>query len=218
MKNIKYVLLVILLFLTINVKAANICDTKEFSRLKELAKKIEFDYDYTVNGDVVDFSIHAVNLNEDLKVLVIRNYYTDDYRQFKGTTEATLNGFSNGERVVITIKGFVPNPCSGETVLTKTVKLPYYNFFYNEKQCEGNEDFKYCKILIDSNINETEYNRQLGIYLANKEKNNNNIEPEKEETKDYTKLYFIIGGTILVIVISSILIANIAKRRKKNKL
>ena len=63
MKNIKYVLLVILLFFAINVKAAETCDTKEYNRLKELAKKVEFDYDYYMdnNGEVL-FSIHAVIL------------------------------------------------------------------------------------------------------------------------------------------------------------
>ena len=216
MKNIKTILFVVLLFFVINVSAETECDTKEFSRLKELAKKVEFDYDYQVVDGVADFSIHAVNLNEDLKVLIINNYYSGDYRQFSGDSEATLSGFTSGERVVVTIKGFVPNACSGVTVYTKTIKLPYYNIYYKDFECKGNEDFKYCKKLLTNNITEKEYYTQLEKYLQNKYEQKSSDDPSPiSSNKD---LFLIIGGAILIIGIISFLINLIVKRRKKNKL
>ena len=217
MKNIKYVILALLLSITLNVKADNnTCDLKEFSRLKELAKKIEFDYEFKVVNGVGEFAIHAVNLNKDLKVMVIYDYFNDDYVEFKGTSEATVGGFIPGERIAISINGFVANPCSGETVLTKSIKLPYYNIFYDRDRCQGNEDFKYCKELIDNSITQEEFNQQFELYLKNKEAPVK--EEEKVEAKDNTTLYLIIGGIVLALAIISILVINIIKRRNKNKL
>ena len=174
MKKIKYLLPIILLLLTLNVKADEKCQTSEYSRLKELAQKIEFDYDYILVDGVANFSIKAVNLNSDLKVIIIEDYYRDKYKEFKdnSTHIATLNGFKSGERVAVTIKAFVPNWCSGTTLLTKTVKLPYYNYFYDENECKGNEDFKYCKVLLDSNITQDTFNKEFEIYRTEKIKDN----------------------------------------------
>ena len=216
MKRIKYLLFVILLLLSFNVKAET-CESSEMTRLKELAKKVEFDYDYKIDGEEASFSINAVNLNEDLMVLIIKNYYAGDYREFKGDTKATLTGFSEGEKVVITIKAFVPNPCSGNTVTTKTIKLPYYNKYYDEEKCKGNEDFKYCKELIDRNINENEFNKQFELYLKNKEEKQKE-EPEKKVEETNNLFIFIIVGIVLIIVISTFLIMSIIKRRRKNRL
>ena len=216
MKNIKTIILVVILFLAVNVKADNMCDSKELSRLKELAKKVEFDYGYNIKGNDIEFYIHAVNLNEDLKVLIIEDYFNDDYKEFKGENEATLNGFKSGEKVIITIKGFVPNPCSGVTVYSKTIRLPHYNIFYNRSKCEGNEDFKYCKELIDVNISKEEYDRQFELYLKDKEEKNKKNNKDKEESN--TQLYIMIGAGVVILGLSSALIINVVKRRKKNKL
>lgn len=217
MKKLGYLLFVILILITVNVKADDNCDSKELARLKELAKKIEFDYDYKLVDEKAVFSINAVNLNEDLKVLIIKDYYSDNYREFKNNSEhkATLDNFSSGERIVVTIKGFVPNWCSGKTVLTKTIKLPYYNYYYDEEKCNGNEDFKYCKILINSNISEKEFNKQFELYLKNKEAKNT---PSNEVSKNNTSLYLMIAGGVLLVAMIIILVNAIIKRRKKNML
>ncbi len=216
MKKIKYLILVMLVFFTINVKAADSCDTKELNRLKELAKKIEFDYDYTVVDGNANFSIHAINLNEELKALIIKDYYNGDYREFIGNTEATLDGFTSGERIVITIKAFVPNACSGETVFTKTIKLPYYNIFYNEKDCTGFEDFKYCKPILNNNITQKEF---YDSYLAYRAEILEKLNKKDEEvTSSNMDIYFLIGGAVLIIAIIVAYVSYVVKRNKRNKL
>lgn len=219
MRSLKYVVLAMLLALSMNVKAADSdCDKEENARLKELAQKVEFDYDYKLADDKAIFSINAVNLNEELKVLIIKDYLNDDYKEFKdnSTHKATMSGFESGEKVTITIKGYVPNWCSGKTMLTKTIRLPYYNYFYDEEKCKGNEDFKYCKQLIDSNISQSEFDKQFEAYLKNKEKKEEPIEIKPVET-DYT-LYYIIGGVVLAIIVIVVIVSSIIKRRKKNML
>ena len=219
MRKLKYVVLVVLLVLSFNVKASDSdCDKKENARLKELANKVEFDYDYKLAGDKAVFSINAVNLNEELKVLIIKDYYNDDYKEFKdnSTHKDTLDGFESGEKVTITIKGYVPNWCSGKTMLTKTIRLPYYNYFYDEEKCKGNEDFKYCKQLIDSNITQSEFDKQFELYLKSKEPKEEPVDTKPVDTDN--TLYYIIGGGVLVVIVGVVIVSSIIKRRKKNML
>ena len=218
MKRIKCLLLVLLLFVTINVKAASNCDSKELVRLKDLAKKVEFDYTYKLENNKALFSINAVNLNKELKVLVIENYYEGKYKEFKdsATHTATIDNFEGGSKVSITIKAFVPNWCSGETLLTKVVKIPYYNDNYDEEKCKGHEDFKYCKLLVDKKLSQEEFNKQYEAYLKNKDKNE---KPINNETSDNnTTLYLIIAGVVLIIVLTTYVVMSVVKRRKKNSL
>ena len=217
MKKLKYVLFLLLIVLSFDVKAEDRCDKDELARLKALANKVEFDYDYKLVDEKAVFSINAVNLNEDLKVLIIEDYLNDNYKEFKDNSEhkATLDGFEPGERVTVTIKGYVPNWCSGKTVLTKTVKLPYYNYFYSEEKCKGYEDFKYCKQLVDGNITEKEFEKQFETYKKNKEKNET---PIVEPAKDNTNMYMIIGGAVIVVVIITVVVILIIKRKRRYSL
>ena len=214
------ILFVLLVSITFNVNAKDNCDSKEFLRLKELAQKLEFDYEYKLVNDEAIFSVNVVNLNEDLKVVIMENYYNEQYKEFKddGTGKGELNGFKSGERVVVTTKAFVPNWCSGKTVLTKTIKLPYYNNYYDEEKCKGNEDFKYCNILIDKKISEEDFNKQFENYLKQKENKENNSENNQNENNDHTKLFIIIGVGVVIVVLISVIVAGIIKRRKRNSL
>jgi hypothetical protein len=217
MKKILMMLFAIIVIFTVNVKAEDNCDPKELSRLKELAKKVEFDYDYElVNGQAV-FSINAVNLNEDLKVLIIEDYYSEKYQEFKdsSTHTATIKNFKPGEKITVTIKAFVTNWCSGKTITTKLVKLPFYNYNYDETKCKGHEDFKYCKLLIDKDITKEEFDKQYENYLK---KGEDTPKEEEKETKDYTQMYLIIGGGLLSIIAIGLSVRYIIKTKKKNSL
>lgn len=216
MRRIKYLLLVVLLMLTFNVKAVDDhCDKTELNRLKELARKVEFDYDYKLVDNKAVFSITAINLNSDLEVLIIEDYFSLNYKEFKnnGTGKGTLNNFNPGEKVVVTIKGYVANFCSGKTVLTKTVKLPYYNYYYDAEKCNGNEDFKYCKQLIDSNITKESFDNEFALYLKNKEAK----QEEEAKEKDNKTIYIIIGIVSGILVVGAITMI-IVNTRKKNAL
>ena len=222
MKKIKYVLFLILIVFSFNVKAANdTCDRNEILRLKEIAKKVEFDYDYKVVNRVASFSIKAVNLNKEIKVRIIEDYYKGKYREFKddGSHTATLDDFSTGQKVPITITAYVSNKCSGEVLSKQTIKLPYYNYFYSPDRCKGNEDFKYCKLLITENIDEAKFEKEFFTYL--KAKIDNQIEEEKTTSEYNDKVRYIIIGVVSFIVLIlaiMIIIRNVSRIKKKNSL
>ena len=217
MKKIKCLLLILLVFLVVNVKADNKCEKEELTRLKELAKKVEFDYDYKLVNEQVIFSITAINLDDDLKVMIVDDYYSDKYREFKNNSDHsnTIDGFKSGEKVSITIEGFVPNWCSGTRLLTKTIKLPYYNYFYDEDLCRGYEDFKYCKELIDTNITKETFDAQYVLFAESKEVNNNE---ENNLMNSIWKWVMIIASIIVALAIIAIIVLSIIKKVKKNRL
>ncbi|MBQ6816817.1 MAG: hypothetical protein IJO27_00125, partial [Bacilli bacterium] len=145
--NYKKILFIIICISTfINVDA--VCDSQRLNELKNKASKIEFIYDYTKNSNSeINFKITAVNLDEEIKTLIIKDYYMDDYREFKynKNKQSSLSGFKSGERVKVTFKAYTTDECSGKTVYSKTVSLPYYNNYYNSSQCKQYPKFKYCE-------------------------------------------------------------------------
>lgn len=217
MRKVRCLLLVLLLFLAINVNASSNCDTKELARLKEIAKKVEFDYSYKLDNGKAVFAINAVNLNSEVKVLIIDNYYESKYKEFSdsSTHTATINNFEGGSKVTITMKAFVPNWCSGETLLTKIIKIPYYNDNYDEAKCKGHEDFKYCKLLVDKKLSKEEFDKQFETYLKNQEKTE---KPIDNKDSNNNQIYFIIGGVVLIIALTVFVVMSVVKRRKKNSL
>ena len=220
MKKIRYVLFIVTMLLCVNVYAANDkCTTEELNRLKELASKVEYSYDYKIDNDgAVDFSITATNLNQDIRVVIIEDYYRDKFTEFVDrdkTHTGTLNGFHSGDRVQITIQGYVPNGCAGKKLLTKTVKIPYYNYYYDDEKCKGNEDYKYCKLLLDDNITEKKFNDGLAEYVKNRAKTTTEEVVEKKEPWKYVG---IIGVIVFAVVVIVVVAKQIEKRRKKNSL
>lgn len=228
MKYIK-LLLLLTLFFCINIEVNAACDPNVLKDLKEIAKKVEFSYDYTVrtetNSDegtfiIVDFDIMAVNLNENIKTLIIDDYYMDDYKEFKynKSKQYTLKGFSSGEKVNVTFKAWVNNECAGETVYTKTISLPYYNTFRDREECILYPDFKYCKDeIVNSLISNNMFMNEFEKYLNN-DKNDEVIEENPKTEKNYSEY---IGLAIIVIIIAMaimLIVLKIVKERKKKEL
>ena len=215
---------VFILSIVLKVNADNTCDKNELQRLKELANGVEINYTYEIKEEMNDgmlikypvFSLEANNLNEDLKVLIIENYYKDMYKEFKynDTKKAVIKGFKEGEKIKITIKAYVPNKCSGKTLITKTIKTPYYNNYYNLDSCMKYPDFKYCTEFMDQIITNEEFSRELNKYIDSKEVK---VEEKIENKRDWSILY-IASGIIIFLLIITIISSIIAKKRRKNSL
>ena len=211
----KRIFLICMMLFTFNVYAK--CDSNELNRLKELAKKVEFTYQYTGDKNNQYFDITASNLHEDLKVLIIKDYYMDDYQEFKYNSKKTfkLSKFENDSKVKITIKAFVPNECSGETVYTKTIDLPFYNSYQNSNECLQYPDFKYCQEFLDNSISKTTFDSALHDYIEDKE--NISSEDPVEEKKDYGFIIFLVV-IILLVIMGTFGIMLVIKNKKANEL
>lgn len=219
MKFRKIIIIVILLFCFIKVEAS--CDNNRFNELKSIAERVEFKYDYnTDNKSNPSFTITAMNLNQEVKPLIIKNYYTDDYREFKytSTKQSSLTGFKAGESVKITFKAYTADDCAAETVLTKIIKLPYYNSFYNTDICKNNRSFKYCQSELSSySISESLFNKELNNYLNNKDNNSNNDNSNNEDNKNSFHIDEYIGLIIIIFIILLLIVLIIIKIKQVKK-
>ena len=220
MKYIRYVLIIFIFLFTINVHAS--CETKEFARLKSKAKEVQFSYELVEDnsGDyfTISYDITAVNLDPELKVLIINDYYLDDYVEFKynDSKESTLKYFTPGDKVVITVKAHVANDCSGDTLLTKTISLPYYNDFYFSNECQTYPDFEYCKSkLLDKNVSSTEIYDKYYAMLNNE---NNKIDNNINIIKDYNYVAVMVVVVIVIILIITTIIIIAKKKYKRSQL
>jgi len=218
-------ILLMILLVNYNVDAKHDCDKDEKKRLKALAEKVEFTYDYELvetrgeNNRVVvepSFKITAINLHPDIKVTIMEDYFMDRYREFKdgNNTSASLGGFLAGEKVPITIYGYVANPCSGVEVYKKYIKLPYYNSFSEDERCERYPDFKYCNDLLTSPVKESIFESEFKHYIDDL---NKEVVKDKEEEKkvDIVLVLEIVGGVAILITIATFVGI---KWRKKNSL
>ncbi len=221
MKKVLYVFSLLIISVAFNTLADEVCPSSEFKRLKELANKVEFNYDYKLidsiedenSYDDVDFTITATNLNEDLKVLIINDYYQGDYLEFKDNANhsSSLSGFFAGDRITVTIKGYTDNKCSGETILTKTIKLPYLNVYYNKSFCKDNPNFKYCTELVDQTIDNKTYESELEKYL-----NNTDDDVIEGAVKGTNSLVFIIVGIFALSLIAAGVTIYVINKKRRN--
>ncbi len=217
-------LIIVFLFiisLIVNIKA-DTCSNTEMTRLKKLAEKVEFTYDYEIQKDensdgtyeYPKFKITANNLNSELKVLIVNDFYNNDYREFKYNDKksSTLDNFYEGENVTVTIKAYTANACSSKTVLTKQVKLPYYNYLYDEELCKEYPDFDYCVKLTEKELTLDEYNRAYNDYMSYTE------EDIVEENNTNNMIYIYIGGGVVVLIIIILGTISIINKKKRGSL
>lgn len=221
MKRIKYLLPVLLFFITFNVKAIDACTNEEMVRLRELAKQVQFKTDYEINttettndagekiiNDVdVLYKIQIINDNEDLRYY----YKLSSQKEKKQVSSNDLSNmsFPDGEKLQISIYSYTTNLCTDELLKTETIDLPAYNIYYylNQDKCKSNPDFKYCKEFMNVEINNEEIEKQFDKYLEEK-----NFKQASNFLKENI-IYILIG--IVVIITGLIFGLKIFKKRKK---
>ena len=212
MKKIIYAFCLFLIYFSyLNVFAIDKCTSSEMARLKELANNVKFNYNHKF--EMVDEEYHEIwssynfeilNFNNDLKIYVNGKDDLIDINTFKN------RDFSSGE-VVFYIYSYTNNLCTDELLKKVQIDLPLYNeyYYFNKDKCSEYPEFKFCKEFMNiSDYNFEEIDKEFQEYIKKEDKNN-------FINKDNYKLYFIIGGFSLVLIIGvSILI--IIKKKGKN--
>lgn len=213
-------LFIILFFIHLDVFA---CDANRLSELRAIAEKVDFTYEYQKINNDVKFTITAFNLNKEIKPLIIKDYYLDDYQEFKYNTnkQSSLSGFEPGTRVKVTFNAYTTDSCGGSTVYTKTISLPYYNQFYNSSECQQYPNFKYCQSeLLTSSISSSQFASELKQFLKQEEDkpitdNNSANEKNNNLLDEYKGLILIIFIAIILIIL---IIMKIKQVKKSNRL
>ena len=218
--KIKYGLLIILFFITLNVYAIEECTSEEMARLKELASNFEIKYTYEIGDtkeedDELDtkyasYKLKVYNANENLRLTLVKMKQQEEKIQWSDVENKT---YYEGTNLKYKLYSRTTNLCTDILLKTITVKIPYYNEFYERHQaeCEENKDFKYCKEFIEEDIKQTEIEKEFKKYIQDSKKQSTSkfMYNLFNVLKDYI---YIIVGVILIIVL---VIVYIFKRKRR---
>lgn len=229
----KKIMFIIGIFVTffcyMNVYAADACESSELSRLRKLAEKVEFDYSYEIkeieNDDnllvrFAEYNLNVVNLNSEIQVYVTdtKSNITKMVKASNGNS-GSVGTFFDGDTLEIKIQAYTRNACSGKTIITKKIKLPYYNVFSTYNICQNDDFCGICSEFLDHEYSVEEFKKDVDKCYATRNhelidnitKNNSNNNDNL--SKSYLWYYF--GGIALLLIIMIILL--IFSKRKKRK-
>lgn len=230
MRKIFFVITMLFIF-NLGVKA-NTCDTKEVSRLIELANRVRINYDvgkiwvenFAAHESVMDkvevdnFYLTIYNLTEDLFVIITNNKNDDetvviyeDLKDGKYSLDTRDNLFEITE---YTFRVYAKNdPCKMRELRTIKYTKPITNQLYFFETCQKNLDVPVCQQYITKklNINFSE----LDEYIENYKKNNIGVVTTKKVNNEKSFIdkykYYILG--LGVVVFGSLTFFVIKKRR-----
>lgn len=214
MKIFKFLFMIFLSFIVINVNALEDCTSSEMERLTELANNVKIDYSYTIEESdyqdvllIYDIKIH--NLNDDLKI-----YYQVENNSDKiliNNNQPTLEGYGEGETLTFSIYAYTTNRCVNKRLRTITVTLPVYNDYYyiNKDKCSEYPDFKYCQEFMD--------NKELAIEEIDIKFEEYINDLKKDEIKNHFKMNYIYYGLGIIVLIVLIIVIIVLKRQKNKK-
>ena len=178
-KLIFSITLFLMVFLPYKVNA--LCSDSEIIRLQNIAKNINYSYEYDETEE--KFSITFTNLNDEI---IIRSSTTG--RSYNGIKEIKINDFISGNyKFNIYAKD---NKCTKDILATKYIELPYYNVFYNSELCDGINNYSYCQKWQKNSVS-------YDVWYSKVTKYRNSIKEVKKEEIDNSGLFDKIGNIIM---------------------
>lgn len=218
MKNIKYILVILLtFFISTNISNA-VCDTTEKNKLNSEALKIKTSYEemtgildpseYTPPDGLTDeeinnyvahytyFKIYIANLTENLYV-VVENNITKEKKTF--TYEESENGTVSFDweelrtlvNYKITVYSSSKTGCPDTKLHTLTLTMPRYNSYSEQSVCKGAEDFYLCYKYLS--VDSVDFNKFMELVTKYKEgkidKSGQEIEEPKKEEKGFSNFF-----------------------------
>lgn len=193
MKKVAF-MFVLFFVMTTSIKAS--CDDEEVVRLSKIANNVTTSYRY--NEETKTFELTFTNLTKELVITNLSNnqIYNED-------VEFTIKNLKSGSyKFNITSSD---TSCTGETMVTKFISLPYYNEYHDSVYCKGIENYSYCIKWVQEKISEDDLKKKTTEY---RESLNKKVKTEViEETtldkviktiqKIYVKYYYIILPLII---------------------
>lgn len=194
----KIIFFLIILFSMIpNAKAE--CSDEEMIRLSKIANNITTSYEY--DEKTKSFNITFTNANKKLLIKDVANdkYYNENF-------EFTIKNFKSGD-YKFNIESSDIN-CTEDVLVTKYIKLPFYNKYYDTEDCEGIKEYSYCSKWIEKEIPYDIFKKKTSEYkesLIKEQKVEKIEEPLSEKIKNvvteiYVKYYYIILPTIITLL------------------
>lgn len=210
----RYLLFIMVLTIIIPSKIKAICDDSEVSLMQQYSKDITYNYTYNEKNDKVTFDIIFTNLKNiiSIKSPLDNKYYTN-------YSEITIKNLQPGEGYNFEI--YSSNLCPSTPLKTLYIEMPGYNKYYNDKICEGIEEFKYCQKWINLPFGYDRLSSEVNKYKKeinekkekNKQTNNSFLAKLKKLIEKYFSTKYLL---ILSIMITLGIIIMVLRDRKSN--
>lgn len=186
MKQLKYILIFIILVFIPNIVKADDCSVINTSRLKKIASNITTKYDYIENLPAagygsVNFTVTISNVISDIYIMKVDNYDNQLGTVYYGDSnnQVAISGLSEGTSYHFLAFGNTDNECKGTLVYEFYVTTPNYNKYYTNALCEKVPDYKFCQKWVNTNQTEEEFTNNINEYIKS-------LEEEETPTGDET--------------------------------
>lgn len=208
-KNLKLMIFMLILLTFPTFINADAC-----SDAKKDAANVKLSYEFFYDEDDVGyFKIKVNNVKNNITV------YTD-YGEPITNGEYDVMALDTTQKIVFPV--YSNNDQCNEPIYEISLKLPLYNNYSDYKICEGIEDFKYCKQLIDEDILPEQIREKIIAYRDVVAENRNlkkyeNIDDAlvlSDENKENKNSLILISVLIFLAVILCIIIVIYLKRKK----
>lgn len=195
------------LLLLFPFKTSAECDYKRLADLSKIASNVNLSYSYLIgeNGEP-KFFVNISNLTNDI-------YMVDyDNNIISGVFEKEFEYYS-GSNMRFIIYSNDPN-CYGEKIMTKYLKIPKFNSFFNTDECKNNPNFKYCSLWAKNDISDDAFKAELNNYLNDINTIDNKAKVNDDTSDNNYLLYIVLPSVILFIFLIVIFIKRLFIKRK----
>lgn len=208
-------LFIMFMLFNIGIVKADICDSNDIARLKEIAKNVSVSYEY-INNENEDVQEEKNEPSEEGTLTIVNTYnieisnatdeiYLKDENGNEYHLSDSINGVISTTANAGTVKYYVySSNCFNKLLRTITIELDKYNVYANYKECEGisSEELEICDKWYQGNLDYDTFMKKIEEYNTNQNSIKNN----------YMKyLYIVVSGTVLIILIV-ILVIRFKKR------
>lgn len=211
----KYYLLLLLLFLIIPYKVNAYydvlderCTLEVRTELQKTASNISYRL-YKVGDENITYNLELYNVPGNIRITDIDGNEIVDVINLKPGKSITLNLYANENSY-----------CNGFKVTSLYVGAPYYNKYYKDKLCEGNDDYYLCNENTEVNLSYEEFKKELTDHISDKDnkKQNMDVVTEKKGVLELINEYIYIAYIVIFIILLILLIKLIkfVKRKKKD--
>ena len=226
MRRLKYLLIILALFLIPNTIKAEECSVSEMSRLKKIASNITSKYEYTESipdegYGSVKFKFTISNVTSDIYLTGLAGYYDQygnaaiNYYYPNKDNQIIVENQQDGKSYAFMVYGNTPN-CKDDYITKIYITAPDYNEFYIHDLCKGIEDYKFCQKWVKTSYSEEEFERVVKKYIKCLEKTPNPDEPDPGDEWIISLISFLNKYIYLVIPVIVLCIIGILYLRSKD--
>lgn len=152
MKKLFFVIL-IMMILPINVLAD--CNDEDLIRLQKLANNVNTSYEY--DEITKTFTLTFTNVSEELTITDVANKL-----DYQANGELNINNLKSGKYNYYIYSTDIN--CYDNELQIKSVSLPFYNEYYNYKECNNIANYRYCSKWLHNSLDYNTWKKKVIEY------------------------------------------------------